>query len=41
MSSETAIMVLKKFQADGIIRIHGKCTEVIDYERLKQISKRG
>ena len=41
MSSETVIRALKKFQADGIIRTYGKCIEVIDYERLKQISERG
>jgi DNA-binding Lrp family transcriptional regulator len=41
MSSETVIRALKKFHADGIIRTYGKCIEVIDYERLKQISERG
>lgn len=41
LSSETVIRVLKKFQADGIIRTYGKCIEVTDYERLKQISERG
>ena len=41
MSSETVIRALKKFQLDGIIRTYGKCIEVIDYERLKQISERG
>jgi len=41
MSSETVIRALKKFQADGIIRTYGKCIEVTDYERLKQISERG
>ena len=41
MSSETVIRALKKFQVDGIIRTYGKCIEVIDYERLKQISERG
>jgi CRP/FNR family transcriptional regulator len=41
MSSETVIRALKKFQADGIIQNHGKCIEVVDYERLKQISEIG
>ena len=41
LSSETVIRALKKFQADGIIRTYGKCIEVTDYERLKQISERG
>lgn len=41
MSSETVIRALKKFQSDGIIRTYGKCIEVTDYDRLKQISERG
>lgn len=41
LSSETVIRALKKFQSDGIIRTSGKCIEVTDYERLKQISERG
>jgi CRP/FNR family transcriptional regulator len=41
MSPETVIRMLKEFNEDGVIRMDGKTLEVIDYERLKQISETG
>lgn len=41
LSSETVIRVLKKFDAEGLIRLQGKNIEVNDHERLTQISDRG
>ena len=41
MSSETVIRMLKEFNEEGLIKMDGKSIEVIDYERLKQISDTG
>lgn len=41
MSSETVIRMLKEFNDEGLIRMNGKSIEVIDYERIKQISETG
>jgi CRP-like cAMP-binding protein len=41
MSSETVIRMLKEFKDEGLIRMEGKAIEVLDYERLKQISDTG
>lgn len=41
MSPETVIRMLKEFNDDKVIRMDGKSFEVLDYERLKQISDTG
>jgi len=41
MSPETVIRMLKEFNEDGVIRMDGKSFEVLDYDRLKQISETG
>jgi CRP-like cAMP-binding protein len=41
MSPETVIRMLREFNEDGLIRMEGKSFEVIDYDRLKQISETG
>ena len=41
MSSETVIRMLKEFNDEGLIRMEGKSIEVLDYERIKQISETG
>ena len=41
MSPETVIRMLKEFNEEGIIKMDGKSIEVIDYQRLKQISDTG
>ena len=41
MSPETVIRMLKEFNDDKVIRMDGKSFEVLDYERLKQISETG
>jgi len=41
MSSETVIRMLKEFNDEGLIRMDGKSIEVIDYDRIKQISETG
>jgi CRP/FNR family transcriptional regulator, polysaccharide utilization system transcription regulator len=41
MSAETVIRMLKEFNEEGLIKIDGKRIEVIDYDRLKQISETG
>lgn len=41
MSPETVIRMLKEFNDEGLIRINGKYFEVLDYDRLKQISETG
>jgi CRP-like cAMP-binding protein len=41
MSSETVIRMLKEFKEEGLIRMDGKAIEVVDYQRLKQISDTG
>jgi CRP-like cAMP-binding protein len=41
MSSETVIRTLKKFTNEGLIQMKGKHIQVIDYERLQQISETG
>ena len=39
--SETVIRMLKEFNDEGLIRMEGKSIEVLDYERIKQISETG
>lgn len=41
MSPETVIRMLKEFNDDKVIRMDGKSFEVLDYEKLKQISETG
>jgi CRP/FNR family transcriptional regulator len=41
MSPETVIRMLKEFNDDKVICMNGKSLEVLDYERLKQISETG
>ena len=41
MSPETVIRMLKEFSEDRVIRIDGKSIEVLDYNKLKQISDTG
>lgn len=41
MSPETVIRMLKEFNNEGLIRLEGKSIEVLDYNRLKQISETG
>ncbi|MFC2106835.1 Crp/Fnr family transcriptional regulator [Bacteroidota bacterium] len=41
MSSETVIRILKKFNDEGLIRMDGKSLEIINYEKLQQISETG
>ena len=41
MSSETVIRMLKEFNEEGLIKMDGKSIEVLDYDRLKQISDTG
>lgn len=41
MSPETVIRMLKEFNDEGLIRMEGKSIEVIDYNRIKQISDTG
>jgi CRP/FNR family transcriptional regulator len=41
MSSETVIRMLKEFNDEGLIRMDGKSIEVLDYDRIKQISETG
>lgn len=41
MSTETVIRILKKFSDEDLIRMDGKKFEVLDYERLAEISERG
>jgi CRP/FNR family transcriptional regulator len=40
-SQENVITTLSKFHKEGIIRIDGKDLEILDFDRLKQISKLG
>lgn len=41
MSPETVIRMLKEFNDEGLIRMDGKSIEVLDYDRIKQISETG
>ena len=41
MSPETVIRMLKKFNEDGLINMDGKKLQILDYERLQQISDKG
>lgn len=41
MSPETVIRMLKEFNDEGLIRMDGKTIEIIDHERIKQISETG
>lgn len=41
MSSETVIRMLKEFNEEGLIRIEGKAIQVLDFNRLRQISETG
>ena len=41
MSPETVIRMLKEFNDDKVIRMDGRSLEVLDYDRLRQISETG
>jgi CRP-like cAMP-binding protein len=41
MSPETVIRMLKEFKEEGLIKMDGKAIQVLDYDRLKQISETG
>jgi len=41
MSKDSAIKVLRQFEADGIIRTHSHMLEITDQEQLRRISKTG
>ncbi len=41
LSSETVIRILKKFQDDNLISIEGKSIQLLDYEKLIEISEKG
>ncbi|TFG36407.1 MAG: helix-turn-helix domain-containing protein, partial [Candidatus Aminicenantes bacterium] len=41
MSPATVIRMLKEFNDEGLIRMDGKTIEIIDHERIKQISETG
>ncbi|MEZ5069735.1 MAG: Crp/Fnr family transcriptional regulator [Bacteroidales bacterium] len=41
MSPETVIRMLKEFNEEGVIRMEGKYIEVLDPDRLRQISETG
>jgi len=41
MSPETVIRMLKEFNEEGLIKMNGKAIEVLDYQRIKQISETG
>ena len=41
MSSETVIRMLKEFKDEGLIHMDGKSLQVVDYDRLRQISETG
>ncbi len=41
MSPETVIRMLKEFNDDGVIQMDGRNMQVLDHERLKQISETG
>ena len=41
MSPETVIRMLKEFNDEGLIRMEGKFIEIIDHERIRQISDTG
>jgi CRP-like cAMP-binding protein len=40
-STENIIMTLSRWNDENILRVHGKQIEIIDYSKLKQISKIG
>jgi len=41
MSKDSAIRILKEFERDGIINLDGRCIEILENERLHEISQRG
>jgi CRP/FNR family transcriptional regulator len=41
MTQESVVRILKKFKDDNLIATSGKLIEIIDYERLQQISLKG
>ena len=41
MSPETVIRMLKEFREEGLIQMDGKSIQVLDYDKLKQISDTG
>jgi CRP-like cAMP-binding protein len=41
MSTANVIRTLSDFKKEGIIRVFGKTIEIVDYEKLEVISKRG
>ncbi|MBE0639699.1 MAG: Crp/Fnr family transcriptional regulator [Bacteroidales bacterium] len=41
MTQESVVRILKKFRDEGLITTTGKLIEIIDYDKLQQISLRG
>jgi len=41
ISTESAVKLLKSFEKDGLIRLNEKDIELLNYDALKEISKRG
>lgn len=41
ISTESAIKFLKEFEKEGIVDVAGKCVEIIDASRLRDISEKG
>jgi len=40
-SQENVITILSKFHKEGILKVEGKVIEILDFDRLRQISKLG
>jgi len=41
MTQESVIRILKKFKEENLISTSGKTIEIIDYDKLQQISIKG
>lgn len=41
VSMESGVKLLKSFEKDGILKLHEKDIDIIDYEKLSEISRRG
>jgi len=41
MSKDSAIRVLKEFERDQILNLHGKQVKVLDFDRLREIADKG
>jgi CRP/FNR family transcriptional regulator len=41
ISTESAVKLLKSFEKDGLIKLNEKDIELLDYDALKEISKKG